>query len=226
MFLFFMLISVKTGAQPYYVNSVLWQVHQKSDGLKDGLVLLTIDDSPRKGSTVGFLDLLDEYGIKALFFVNGYMSVYQPHLIEEILERGHQVGNHSWDHKKLNKLDREEVLKEIMMLNSWLDYRFNYKPDFFRPPYGISTPFIDSLLHELGMSNMGWSVNSYDWMYPDDEVEEGDHKKIAWRTINGMIDGGIILIHDRPVSLKALEIILKEVQQNGYKFIDPKYLLN
>lgn len=221
-----MFLSAGSTSQNYYVNSLLWQVHKVSDGSTDGLVLLTIDDSPRYGSTIGFLDLLDEHDIKALFFVNGYISVYQPHLVEEILERGHQIGNHTWEHKKLNKLDREEVQKEIMMLNSWLDYRFNYEPEFFRPPYGKSTPFVDSLIFDLGMTNMGWSVSSYDWKYPDDEVEEYDHEKIAWRTINGMIDGGIILLHDRPVSLKALEIILEQVLKEDYKFIDPKHLSN
>lgn len=226
MILFFQFTSEKSSNHKYFVNSVLWQVHQESNGSAEGLVLLTIDDSPRKGTTMGFLDLLDEYNVKALFFVNGYISVYQPHLIEEILERGHQIGNHAWNHKKLNKLDRGDIIKEIVMLNSWLDYHFNYKPNYFRPPYGISTSISDSLIHSLGMNNMGWSISSYDWKYPDDEIKDDDHKKIARRTINGMVDGGIILLHDRTVSLKALEIILEETFINGYKFIDPIRLSN
>ena len=221
----FVLFGLKKAEKTYYVNSVLWQVHSIKDGSNEGLVLLTIDDSPREETTVGFLDLLDKYEVKAIFFLNGYLCEAQPGLIEEILSRGHEVGNHTWQHRKLSELSREDAENEIIKLNKWLEQNLYYKPRFFRPPYGVATNVSDSLILKSGMKNMGWSVNSFDYEYQNDEIAEDEYMEIARRTLNGMDDGDIILMHDREISLRALEIIIEQLLQQGYIFIDPHKLL-
>lgn len=205
----------------YYIESIYWQVRTVSGGQTDGLVLLTIDDAPNEETTAGFLDVLDDFDVRALFFINGDQSVENPHLIEEILERGHQIGNHTWHHRSLIRLDRQQTVEEITRVNDWLKEKFDYKPAYFRPPYGLSTPASDSVIASHGMKNMGWSVGTYDWVYPEDEDIEENSPKITRRTVNAMMDGGIILIHDLPVSLAALPLILEELIDEGYHFADP-----
>ena len=210
----------------YYVESIYWQVRNVSDGQTDGLVLLTIDDVPNEETTAGFLDVLDDFDVRALFFINGDLSEENPQLVEKILEEGHQIGNHTWHHRSLIRLDREQTIDEITRVNEWLKEKFDYKPAYFRPPYGLSTPASDSVVAAHGMMNMGWSVGTYDWVYPEDEDIEENSPKIARRTVNAMIDGGIILIHDLPVSLAALPLILEELIEEGYHFVDPGRLAN
>ena len=213
-------------ASQYYIESIYWQVRTYPRGDIENLALLTIDDAPNKESTPGFLDLLDQYDARALFFINGEPAQEHPDLIEAILDRGHQIGNHTWSHSSLLRLDRHQTEKEIVRLNEWLQSEMDYSPRFFRPPYGNSTAYSDSVIAAQGMRNMGWSVAAYDWLYPENEQINEHYPLIAERTMQAMYDGVIILIHDWPVTLKALKVILQELEKEGYELVDPAQIIH
>ncbi len=206
----------------FYIDSLTWQIRSLDDGSAEGLAMLTIDDGPKAFTTPGFLDLLDEYNAKALFFINGYLAEALPWIVREILDRGHMVGNHTWGHKRLREISPESTEKEILKMNDWLHDVKNYKPRFFRAPYGDLTPEAETVIDQAGLENLNWSVNSYDWQFEDEEETiPTDARKIAKRTVEGMKNGNIILLHDRAVSLAALELILEELTEKGYKFVLP-----
>jgi len=206
----------------HFVDSVSWEVRSVAEAENDGIALLTIDDGPRPETTRQILDLLDEHEAKALFFINGEPAEARPDLVEEMLARGHMVGNHGWAHENLATLEAAETGKEILRLNEWLEEHVNYEPIYFRPPYGVSTPAADVIVWEAGMRPMGWSVNSTDYTFPDEEdtIEE-DADEIAARTAQALQNGNIILLHDRPVSVKALQLILDHLDEQGIRLVLP-----
>ena len=221
-------ISVIAADRPadtlYYIDSKTWQIRSLADHSTEKIVLLTIDDGPKAYTTPGFLSLLDQYNAKALFFINGYLAEPLPWVVQQILDHGHMIGNHSWSHKRLTEISKDETKNEIVRLNNWLWEELSYEPLFFRAPYGMMTPEATAVLNDNGMYGMGWSVNSYDWRYPDnDETIRADAAEIAERTLQSMDGGNIILMHDRAVSLAALEIILEELTDRGYRFVLPSY---
>lgn len=208
----------------YYIDSRTWQIRSLADHSTEKIVLLTIDDGPKAYTTPGFLALLDQYDAKAIFFINGYLAEPLPWVVRQILNHGHMIGNHSWSHKRLNQISKEETKDEILKLNDWLSDKIAYEPLFFRAPYGLMTPEATAVLKNNGMAGMGWSVNSYDWRYPDnEETIQDDAAEIAERTLQSMDGGNIVLMHDRAVSLAALEIILEELTDRGYRFVLPSY---
>jgi len=206
----------------YYIDSSTWKIVSKSNRSAEQIALITIDDGPKAHTTPIFLDLLDEFNAKALFFINGYLAEPLPWVVRQILERGHKVGNHSWSHARFNEISPEEIEYEILSLDSWLQTEIKYQTNYFRAPYGANTPESYSVLEQYNLQNVGWSVNSYDWQYPDrEETIEQDAKEIAERTLHSMQNGNIILMHDRAVSAKALRIVLKELTSQGYRFVLP-----
>ena len=206
----------------YYIDNSTWKIRSMIDGSTDKIALITIDDGPKAFTTPKFLDLLDKYDAKALFFVNGYLAEPLPWVVKKIIDRGHEVGNHSWHHKRLDTLSPQKAEEEILKMNRWLKSEMNYTPRFFRAPYGVNTPHTLSVLQKNGLENMNWSAQSYDWLYTDDKEQISKNAaEIARRTLSSMNDGNIILIHDRAVSVAALDIILKKLTERGYRFVLP-----
>lgn len=209
----------------YYVDTVSWHIRNAEDGSDENIALLTIDDGPRSNTTPDLLELLDAHDVPALFFIVGEPAAAHPELIDAILERGHAIGNHTWSHANLAELPPDSVRREIERLNNWLTHHADYSPTFFRPPYGVSSPTVDSVVEEESMRSMGWSAESYDWMFEDEsETVEADAEEVARLALQSLQDGNILLIHDRPVAVEALEIILSELADEGLEFVLPDAL--
>ncbi|NBC25677.1 MAG: polysaccharide deacetylase family protein [Bacteroidetes bacterium] len=223
--LFFLHTADPTGDDPrttYYVDSSTWQIRSAATGNAEKIALITIDDGPKAYTTPKFLDLLDRYNAKALFFINGYLAEPLPWVVKGILERGHMLGNHTWGHENLNHLTPGETERQITKLNQWMETTLGYRPDFFRAPYGVNTDASNTVMERTGMKPINWSVLSYDWLYTDDtDSLQANAAEIARRTLRSMENGNILLLHDRAVSVAALEIILEELTQQGYRFVLP-----
>ncbi len=100
--------------------------------------LITFDDGPTPQTTPHILDVLDRYGIKANFFLEGERIRQYPYLAQEILRRGHQLGYHSMGHQNLVNFSREEIEQDIIefrqVVKTYVDP--NYRVMWGRPPYG------------------------------------------------------------------------------------------
>ena len=93
-------------------------------------VYLTFDDGPIPGITPWVLDLLDQYRIKATFFLVGDNVRKHPEEFRMIVERGHRVGNHTYNHIRGFEYDVREYLDNTEKANELID------SDLFRPPHG------------------------------------------------------------------------------------------
>lgn len=101
---------------------------------------LTFDDGPHYKYTAEILDILDEYGAKATFFVVGELAERYPELILRELAEGHEIGNHTWSHPKMKKLTVDSLKQEILKTEELLNEIADYRPKLFRPPEGAFSP--------------------------------------------------------------------------------------
>lgn len=191
------------------------------------LVALTFDDGPNQPYTSQILDVLDIYDSKATFFLIGNNVETYPEVVREIVERGHQVGNHSYTHADLLKLDRQQMAKEIDLTAEIIKSVTGVAPKVFRPPHGFRDPVVLEQARERNLRVIQWSVMARDWKKPGAEV-------IADRVVHQVQNGSIILLHDgdginhggdRSQSVTATELIIQRLRQQGYRFVTIDELL-
>ncbi|MDR2743889.1 MAG: polysaccharide deacetylase family protein [Desulfovibrio sp.] len=129
--------------------------------MNENLCALTFDDGP-SCFTPHLLDLLDDYGIPATFFLVGSMAEKFPHTVRRIVAEGHEVGNHTWNHPNLRRISRERKLEEIVRTNDLLT-SLGARPTCLRPPYGAFDDYTVEVADSLGLAVVLWSVDTKDW---------------------------------------------------------------
>lgn len=185
------------------------------------LVALTFDDGPYPPYTDKILDVLKERQVPATFFVIGQNAAKYPELIRRIAAEGHQLGNHTYNHVDLLKLDRQAIITEITQTNEAIASAVGYIPHVMRPPHGFRDAVVMDTMAEYQLKVVEWSVSSRDWVNPGAEV-------IAERTLGKVRNGSIILLHDgdgiaaalpREQTVAATCIIIDNLVAQGYKFV-------
>ena len=177
---------------------------------------LTFDDSPNPVLTERLLDGLAERGAHATFFVIGEQIQGNEELIRRMEAEGHQVGNHTWTHRRLDtdcglgslELQRTEQALERVLGGS--DY-------WVRPPWGFAC---QQTLDMAGVPLIHWSVDTMDWSVLNaDQVADG--------IVQNAGDGDIVLLHDAYASsvdaaLRAIDIL----RARGYAFVTLRELFD
>ena len=188
---------------------------------KEKQVLLTFDDGPDPGITPKILDLLEQHGIKAIFFVIGKKIVGNEELIRKIAMHGHVVGNHSYSHTKLWDFKTGRKIREEILLTSDVILKATgIAPTCFRPPYGVINPMVHKGLRNTGLAVVAWSRRSLDTI-------SGNERKIIGRITRNLRPGDILLFHDTSaVTAGCLESMFLEVKARGYRFANPGDILN
>lgn len=183
-------------------------------------IALTFDDGPST-FTLEVLNLLKKYNAKATFFCIGKNVEAHPEIIKQIIAEGHLVGNHSYNHSKFfDFYNTATIRKEIQKTDELLEKFTSKKINFFRPPYGVTTPSIRRALKITGHIVIGWNIRSLDGGTKDQNL-------IFNRIIKRVSPGGIVLLHDTGShSVLVLEQFLQFLQQNNYKVISVEELLN
>lgn len=176
------------------------------------VIALTFDDGPGP-HTAHLLDILDQYGAKATFFLIGSKVSSQANVVRSIHARGHQLGNHSWSHPELPKLPVNQIAGEIDRTNDAIKQDTGVKPNVMRPPYGAVNGAVLEQLRLRGMSSILWSVDTRDWADRNSEI-------VCSRAVAGARPGAIILMHDiHQTSVGAVPCILNALKQQGYSFV-------
>ena len=185
---------------------VLGGVDLTQDTIRDWLsdrspeIFLTFDDGPSPKATALILDILQEYDVKATFFVLGRNAAMWPELIERIVAEGHELALHSYSHANLTTLSWEQKKQEIADGLALLHWQLpNLRIRWFRPPYGSYDQAVVDLAHAHGMCIAMFNEIS---IHSDSTVAE-----IVQTVVTGQ--GRIIVFHDgqwpRPASLTAAE---------------------
>lgn len=183
-------------------------------------IALTFDDGPSE-FTLEVLALLKNYNAKAAFFCIGKNIEKYPEIVKKIIEDGHLVGNHSYSHSNFfDFYNADKITDELRKTDQLLEKFTSKKINFFRPPYGVTTPSIRRALKITGHKVIGWNIRSLDGGIKDQNL-------IFNRIIKRVSPGGIVLLHDIGLhSVLVLEQFLQFLQQNNYKVVSVEELLN
>lgn len=185
-------------------------------------VWLTIDDGPEPATTSRMLDLLDKHSAKATFFVIGRQVARYPELAYGISKRGHSLGNHTHTHPVISfwLAGRERTACEIDDCQTALNLAGVGRVAFFRPPAGIRTFFIPSVLAERNSHLVGWTGRGREQLAATTE-------KPLKRLKRHVKPGSILLLHesgkhaDHRVAL--LSGLLDYLAANGYRCVIPSH---
>ncbi|MFE6689206.1 polysaccharide deacetylase family protein [Streptomyces sp. NPDC057743] len=174
---------------------------------------LTFDDGPDPRYTPEILEVLRRHRARATFFVVGECALAFPDLLHYIAEEGHTVGNHTWTHPQLTALPLGAVRSELGRTSALIEEVLGTAPTLARAPYGDWDQESLDICNDLGMSPVGWSVDSQDWTCPGPE-------RIADTVLDGVGSGAIVLSHDgggdRIQTVQALEWYLPELLDDGW----------
>ena len=187
---------------------------------KEKKIALTFDDGPSE-FTLEVLALLKKYNAKATFFCIVKNIEKHPKILKQIITEGHLVGNHSYSHSKLfDFYNEDKITDELRKTDELLEKFTSKKINFFRPPYGVTTPSIRRALKITGHKTIGWNIRSLDGGTKNQEL-------IFNRIIKRVSPGGIVLLHDTGKhSVLVLEQFLQFLKQNNYQVVSTEELLN
>jgi peptidoglycan-N-acetylglucosamine deacetylase len=180
-------------------------------------VVLTFDDGPDPSGTKELLGVLSRHGVKAAFFLTGMKAEAHPHLLREIDQAGHVIGNHTYRHAWFtNLLVGRSLEQEMAKAQKVIEAAIGKAPAFFRPPAGLTNPHYPSILKRLGLVSVGWDVRAFDRGKKSESVVK--------RILDKVRGGSIILLHEGcrdPVNLKEMvDSIIKGVRGRGFTFTD------
>ena len=205
------------GRKTMSVSSDSVRSQSRSDEVRP-VVALTFDDGPNASSTPILLDGLKERKVRATFFLIGenVEKGENEKIVKRMYEEGHLIGNHTYTHCNLSKLETGEAKKELEQTDTVIEKITGKQPAFARAPYG-ELP-VDSE-QDLSRMYIGWTVDPLDWMTED----AGAVVKIVVEEIN---PGDIILLHDcYPSSVQAAIRIVDLLQGKGYEFVTVDHLI-
>ena len=177
-------------------------------------VALTFDDGPRRGTTERLLDGLKERGAKATFFLIGQQIEDNAALVARMAEEGHQIGNHTWSHQRLDGILPDEAAQEVARTEAALEALLGGGEYWLRPPYGHVAEGV-----ELGVPMVKWCVDPRDW-------ESRDAEKVTRAILDCVEPNSIILLHDiYSTSVDAALRVVDRLQEEGYWFVTVEELL-
>jgi peptidoglycan/xylan/chitin deacetylase (PgdA/CDA1 family) len=190
------------------------------------VVSLTFDDGPDPMMTRPLLQLLERHDAKAVFFVTGENAAKYGYLILDILEHGHEIGNHSYGHDPFLMLRRYQTLyREIESTQTVLS-SFGISPAAFRPPVGITNPGLAHVLSQQNLYCVTFNCRAFDG---GNRYLQGLSDKI----LKKVQPDDIILLHDvQPKStrdagffLHEVDLILSGLEKRGLRVIPLAELL-
>ena len=153
------------------------------------IAALTFDDAPHPMYEPLLLDLLRREKVKATFFVIGRNARAYPYFVRDMVQQGHEIGNHTYHHVRLPPLPLQAAVNEMSLTNGVLEGITKQPIRFFRPPGGDYTPQTLSAAQSLGLTTVFWTDDPGDFQNPGDNVLES-------RFDRKLRPGGIILLHD------------------------------
>lgn len=179
-------------------------------------MLLTFDDSPNPNITEMIIEILDKNKIKACFFCVGEKVEKYPGLISQIDQSGHIAANHSYSHPNFIKLRKKDKLAEVVRTKEIIEKITGKENIYFRPPFGRFDLTTLSILNEIKMKNVMWSLFPYDY--------KNDLNIVKFAVNKYLKNNSIVVFHDKPgnnILEKSLNYLIEEAEKKGYKFGDP-----
>lgn len=184
-------------------------------------ISISFDAAWGNEDTQTLLDILAAHQVKATFFMTGEWVESYPEDVKKIYEAGHDLGNHSQNHKYMSKLSDEEKTQELMSVHQKVKELTGYDMFLFRPPYGDYDSAVVANARQNGYYPIQWNIDSLDWK---DHGADAIIKKITEH--KNLSNGSIILCHNGAKYTKdALDTVITTLQDKGYEFVPISQLI-
>ena len=184
-------------------------------------VALSFDAAWGNDDTQQILDILKKHDVHVTFFMTGGWVEKFPDDVKAIYDAGHDLGNHSENHKNMSQLSNEEKTQELMTVHNRVKELTGVEMDLFRPPYGDYDDAVILNATENGYYTIQWDVDSLDWKdYGVDSIIDTvvNHKNLG--------NGSIILCHNGAKYTKdALEAMIMKLKEKGYEIVPVSELI-
>ena len=179
-------------------------------------IALSFDDGPHPRLTPVILSILEEYGIKATFFMVGENVGYYTAAARAVAEAGHEIGNHTFSHRKFDRLGAEELRREIFSCEEAISSVSDSPIRFIRPPEGQMSDTMRQVMGELDYRVILWDVDTRDWAHTPPAA-------ICRHILDTVQAGDIILMHDfigyNSPTPEALRLVIPALLERGFRFV-------
>lgn len=171
------------------------------------MVSISFDAAWGNEDTQRLIDILEEYGVKATFFVVGDWVDKYPESVKALHDAGHEIMNHSNTHAHFNSLSAQEIAADVEACNEKIEAVTGVRPTLIRCPYGEYDDHVISTIRSIGMEPIQWDVDSLDWK----ELPAGE---ITKRVVSRVGPGSIVLFHNAALHTpEALPGIIQSLLQ-------------
>lgn len=184
-------------------------------------VALSFDAAWGNEDTGQILEILKKHNVHVTFFMTGGWVKNYPDDVKKILNAGHDLGNHSENHKNMSQLSTAQQEEELMKVHNKVKELTGYEMNLFRPPYGDYDNTVVLTAKKLGYYTIQWDVDSLDWKdYGVDSIIKTvtEHKHLG--------NGSIILCHNgAKYTAQALDTMLTVLKEKGYTIVPVSELI-
>jgi peptidoglycan-N-acetylglucosamine deacetylase len=179
---------------------------------------LTFDDGPSE-STPDLLAILERYRVPATFFMCGRNVERCPDIARQVVAAGHEPGNHSHSHPRLDFKSPEFIYRELSAAQEIIATATGATPRWFRAPFGVRWFGLNAAQQRLGLTGAMWTIIGRDWRWPGPQI--------AGR-LSSASSGAILCLHDGRVlqpnpdiraTLAAVEQVVPRLQDRGFQFV-------
>ena len=188
---------------------------------KEPKIALTFDAAWGNEDTQKILEVLKKHDVHVTFFMTGGWVENYPDDVKAILAAGHDLGNHSENHKNMSQLSDAEKKEELMKVHDKVRTLTGYEMFLFRPPYGDYDNAVVNVAKDCGYYTIQWDVDSLDWKdYGVDSIIKTvtEHKHLG--------NGSIILCHNgAKYTAQALDTLITKLKEKGYTFVPVSELI-
>lgn len=178
-------------------------------------IALSFDAAWGNEDTKDILDILKKHDVKVTFFMTGGWVEKYPDDVKAILDAGHDLANHSENHKNMSQLSKSEQKEELLKVHNKVKKLTGYEMTLFRPPYGDYDNNVILNAAECGYYTIQWDVDSLDWKdYGVDSIINTvcSHKHLG--------PGSIILCHNgAKYTAAALDQMITQLKEDGYTLV-------
>lgn len=187
--------------------------HVSSAGNK---IALTFDAGASPAPTPSILNTLRAEGVHVTFFLTGRWCVKSPELVKQIVDEGHEIGNHTYSHPDLRKLSDADITAQLQKANDLVHELTGHDTrPYFRPPFGARDPRVLSVAAQDGYTSVYWSVDSWDAFKKGITSEE-----IKNRVLERVQAGDIVLMHcGSEATAAALPSLINDLKERGFQIV-------
>ncbi len=186
-------------------------------------IALTFDDGPNPRWTPEILQVLQQYGARATFFVVGLELSRYPQLAKREVDDGMELGNHGFRHMVLVGLDPTAIEADVRPVQQEITAITGERPTLYRLPRGRGDAMALRTLADMGYTVVYWSVD------PRDYRDRSSAQAIARQVEREVRPGSIVILHDgggnQQHTVAALRLFLPVLKAEGYQFVTVSQLL-